>query len=338
MKLHLLTKDANLDYPRVGWLPDLPVQAHALWDQFCGLHAAEYPEIVLRQTGGVWQLYLSAIDSGRTDYTGTRIRVSLYLAGATGEAGCNRVANLLALYVGDVLCGKGSASALTALLKEQILPGQPASWPKLDLPQKEAAAAEVLKALSALPACSSPESFRRGRWHGGCDLTPSRDEFIGFCQALLNGKLEGMAFSLANLSASDIQQAWKCCGDAGLNAAVLLTTPDERAFPLQVLSGSVVTQEPKVTAPAHPVRESPKLSTPAQTDLMFPPPLALASGVSRAQAEEPPPVKRNGRVLVCGALLVMAGLALLLLKACTADRKPAASGKVPKAGAHEAKR
>jgi hypothetical protein len=338
MKLHLLTKDTNLDYPRVGWLPELPGQAHALWDQFGGLHAAEYPEIVLRQTGGVWQLYLSAIDSGRKDYTGTRIRVSFYLAGATGEAGCSRVANLLALYAGDVLCGKGSDSALSALLKEQILPGQPASWPKLDLPQKEAVAAEVLKALSALPACSSWEAFRRGRWHGGCDLTPSRDEFIAFCQALLNGKLQGMAFSLANLSASDIQQAWKCCGDASLNAAVLLTTPDERALPLQVLSGSVVTQEPKVADPSGPVRENPKVLTPVQTDLVFPPPIAPVSEVSKAQPVEPTPVKRNGRVLVCGALLVMAGLALLLLKACTADRKPAASGKVPKAGAHEVKR
>ena len=338
MKLHLLTKDTNLDYPRVGWLPELPGQAHALWDQFGSLHAAEYPEIVLRQTGGLWQLYLSAIDSGRKDYTGTRIRVSFYLVGTIGEAEISYVANLLALYAGEVLCGKGSASALSALLKEQILQGQPASWPKLDLPVKEAIAEEVLKALAALPACSSAESRRRGRWHGGCDLVQNRDEFIAFCQALLNGKLDGMAFSLANLSASDIQSAWKCCGDASLNAAVLLTTPDERALPLQVISGNVVTPEPKVAATASPVRESPKVLTPVQTDLVFPPQIAPTSEVSWAQAEEPAPVKRDGRVLVFGAILVMAGLALLLFKACTADRKPVAPGKTPKAGAHEVKR
>jgi hypothetical protein len=247
--LYFLTRDLRNDYPRIGWLPQLPAGAERLWKQFAshGWEESEYPEIVLRQNGGQWQLFLSAIDSGRRDSAdghGRVIRMTLYLTGTTAEG--ESLAGLVSHFLKEVV-GKGG-TALKDLFLSHIGNNDPTAWRDEGDAKQNAAAADLLAALQALPPCltavESPAS-----WSGGCD--GNLTAFFGVCRDLLTGKRDGMAISLANLLDCEVSKAMAACRTNG-NTAVLLTGMGETSLPLKEFR-----QPPRVTAnPIPPARQS----------------------------------------------------------------------------------
>ena len=165
MRLHFLTRDLRADYPRIGWLPPLPAGADTLWSRFAELHAGEYPEFLLSQHNGEWSLYLSAINSGRTDSVvgaGRVIRISLYLSGQCGEE-CGMVSNLIGQFLREVLVKGGASPRLKEIFQAKIHPGEPEKWKASPLQEQERIAAELLAEFSKLPPCPAEEDNKLPR-------------------------------------------------------------------------------------------------------------------------------------------------------------------------------
>ena len=229
-KFCFLTRDLHNDYPRIGWLPQLPAGAERLWRQFSanGWEEAEYPEIVLQQKGGQWQLFMSAMDSGRRDSADGRgrvIRMTMYLSGTTAEGDSS--AGLVAHFLKEIVGNDGTA--LKELLLSRIGNSDPTAWRDEGPAKQEAVAEELLKELQSLPPClvatDSPAS-----WAGGCDVSLSA--FYGVCRDLLTGKRDGMAISLTNLLECEVSKAMAACRKIG-DTVILLTGIGETSLPLK---------------------------------------------------------------------------------------------------------
>ena len=234
MQLHFFTRDLQLDYPRIGWLPPLPTGTDELWQQFAKylLHAGEYPEVILSQEDGKWSLYLSAIPGGRTDSIGGQgrvIRVSLFLSGKTAEG--KEVSGLIETYLEEMFGNKEKFHPLQDLFHSTILPGDPQKWRTEPLEEQKRHAEPILTAVRQMQG-SQLESHPFKAWAGGVALPENRAAFLAFCHALLTGDLHGTAISLANLDSSEIGHALQCCGYPD-HAAILLTTPAEKQMPGQ---------------------------------------------------------------------------------------------------------
>ena len=237
MRLHFLTRDLHLDYPNIGWLPPLPDAADDLWLSFGNLHAGEYPEVLLSQHRGEWQLYLSAIDSGRTDsvsYSGRIIRVSLYLSGATGE-GTDIVLALVSQYLQETLLKKSDSPRLKNIFQTKIKPGDPEKWVGIPTKDQESIATDLLAELRAnLPPCPADSNAHPRLWMGGCAIQKNIDLFLSSCREMLSGQAEGMVASLANLGASEVHRVQKRLR-TGDHAAFLLTTTMDQNNPIEKL-------------------------------------------------------------------------------------------------------
>lgn len=237
MRLHFLTRDLRSDYPNIGWLPPLPRNTDALWLSFGNLHAGEYPEILLSQRGGKWELYLSAMDSGRTDsvsYSGRIIRVSLYLSGATGE-GTDIVLALVSQYLQETLLKKSDSPRLKNIFQTKIKPGDPEKWVGMPTKDQESIATDLLAELRAnLPPCPADSNAHPRLWMGGCAIQKNIDLFLSSCRELLSGQAEGMVASLANLGASEVHRVQNRLR-TGDHAAFLLTTTMDQNNPIEKL-------------------------------------------------------------------------------------------------------
>ncbi len=246
--LCFLTRDLRNDYPRIGWMPQLPDGTDQLWKPFTskGWEEAEYPEIILRQNGGQWQLFLSAIDSGRRDSADGRgrvIRMTLYLTGtiAEGEPMVGLVSHFLKEVVGK------DGTALKELFLSRIGNNNPIAWHDEGAAKQEAVSFELLAALQAMPPCLTTTDSPAA-WSGGCDNNLSA--FYGVCHDLLTGKRDGMAISLTNLLECEVAKAMAACRPYG-NTVILLTGMGETSLPLKEFR-----QPPRVMAnPIPPARQ-----------------------------------------------------------------------------------
>ncbi len=251
MELHFYTADLEKDYPEVGWLPALPGGADALWRNFGNLHAGAYPEIVLAQYNGSWQLYLSAIDSGRMDSitgTGRIIRISLYLSGTCSEG--HAVAGLIAQYLRETMNRQDPEQKLKALFASKIKVGDPVKWKDLPEPEQKKIADDLLESLIAsFPAPAAETAQPAKCWMGGCACPDALEKFVVHCRKLLSGEWDGMAISLAYLSSSEIGRALRSVKQNG-TAAVLLSVPDEKDRPYRALQEKQST----ATTPTPPVK------------------------------------------------------------------------------------
>ena len=250
MRLHFQTRDLRADYPRIGWLPPLPAGADTLWSRFSELHAGEYPEILLSQRNGEWSLYLSAINSGRTDSVvgaGRVIRISLYLSGRCGEE-YGMVSNLIGQFLREVLVRGGASPRLKEIFQAKIHPGEPEKWKASPLQEQERIAAELLAEFSKLPPCPAVKDNPPPRWTGGCLPEENQKRFLCSCEELLSGRAEGMAISLANLSISECRRIQE-----NNHVAILLSTPEEQNLPEQILPAS--SPHPNPSVPARPQKK-----------------------------------------------------------------------------------
>ncbi len=238
MKLSFITRDLPpFDYPKIGWIGGLPVGADALWGDFGNFHAAEYPEIILRQKNGKWQLYLSAIDSGRTDDirgTGRDIRIDLYITGNVGDGSC--LIGLIKTYLLETLSRQSREGSLRKLFSENIKQGDPQKWAAMSNVEKEDVAKIVLEKLGKFP-CISSCGDAAACFVGGAMNTGAQNAFLAQCEKLLSGASEGIALSLANLSSDEVNKVFSLAKiNPGDSAAVLLTVPDESDLNVKSLS------------------------------------------------------------------------------------------------------
>lgn len=232
MRLHFLTRDLRQDYPRIGWLPPLPVGTDQFWTQFSNLHAGEFPEILVSQHNGEWKLYLSAIDSGRTDSPtggGRIIRISLFLTGTVGDS--DGVLELISQFLHETLAKTDYKPLLKEFFQSRIKPGDPAKWVDAQMGEKEKIAADLLENLSSkLPPVKIPSVDLPRRWKSGCCSPAALTWFKYFCQELLSGRIEGMGISLANLSyeSSEVKRVLDKLRSTD-HAAILLSTESDKA-------------------------------------------------------------------------------------------------------------
>ncbi len=288
MKFHFLTRDSGPgeDYPRIGWIAPLPVEADKLWTQYGNLHASEYPEIILSGHDGVWQLYLSAIDSGRTDSLvgrGRIIRMSLYITGRVDEG--ERAVGLIGQFLHETLSKTSPSTVLKDLFSSEINPGDPVKWKDLSVAEQERISDRILSRLTNIPHRMPSQNSMESAWMGGC-TAENMERFAAHCRAILSGMYDGTALSLANLSSSEINKVLNKVGGTE-RIAVLLSTIDEKDSSCR------------------------KISTPSMT----------SSCVRRSAADRPKedPQKKLKRGLIvgattAGAILVASLLARGLLK------------------------
>ena len=202
MKFHFFTSDYKLDYPEVGWIPQLEIEP---WNQWSSFHMEEYPELILYQLNGIWTLYVSALDSGRKDYAGQVNRLSWVIAGNVNEG--SQLFEFLRRIVPSL--GKNDAelqSAYCSLLSSQIHEGDPEKWSHESQTEKQRIANELGRALLE-PSHSDDVSWSEpdDKWYGG-DNNESREAFLQSCFYLLTTKVSsGAAISLAKLDVQEIQ-------------------------------------------------------------------------------------------------------------------------------------
>lgn len=214
MKAHFLTRDILLDYPQIGWVPPLPPGADGLWRQFLkgNFHCGDYPELLVTAKDGEWSLYLGAIPSTRTDAPGgggRMIRTSCFLQGNASEA--KLIRGVLSSYVMNVLLGKGHEvdGALASLLDAAIREGMPQKWMRMQFKEQEGVADSLMeKMLEVRPAFTVEISRSDPR---DIPFSPSgAKDFVAECMALIAGKENGMAISLANLVPEERERAFSC--------------------------------------------------------------------------------------------------------------------------------
>lgn len=236
MRLHFYTRDLDKDYPNIGWLPPLPAGDDRLWLRFGNLHAGEYPEILLEQRSGKWNLYLSAMDSGRTDGgsgVGRVIRVSLCLSGHIGKD-TGVVLGLMDQFLHETLLKNADSTRLKSIFHTKIKEGDPKNWTALPEEEQQRIANDLLADILKLPPQSEVDyNVSRPRcWMGGC--AKNIRQFMASCQELLFGQADGVAVSLANLSASEAGRILEIVDvQPDERVAILLSTPEERSRPIE---------------------------------------------------------------------------------------------------------
>lgn len=202
MKFHFFTSDYKLDYPEVGWIPQLEIEP---WNQWRDFHMEEYPELILYQLNGIWTLYVTALDTGRKDHAGQVNRLSWVISGDVNEGA--RLFGFLRRIVPSL--GKNDAalqSAYSSLLSSQIHEGDPEKWSQKSQTEKQRIANELGRALlEPSPSDEAVWSEPDDKWFGG-DNNDSRDAFLQSCFCLLTTKVSsGAAISLAKLDVQEIQ-------------------------------------------------------------------------------------------------------------------------------------
>ena len=199
MELNFRTRDIGPlnDYPAIGWMPPLPEGADRLWRRFGSFGSAEFPQIVLFQKNGRWELYMEGMDSGRTDAAtgqgGRVIRTSIYLEGNVSEGAS--ILGLLSVFLSETLAGPGNGSRLRTLFAESIHAGEPRRWKDDGVQVQMSVAQELLAKFIAL-ACvlPVPPAVETG-WAAGRSDENIR-KFFGSCRAVLCGEADGYAISL----------------------------------------------------------------------------------------------------------------------------------------------
>ena len=209
MKFHFFTSDYKLDYPEVGWIPQLEIEP---WNQWSDFHMEEYPELILYQLNGIWTLYVSALDSGRKDRAGQVNRLSWVIVGNVNEG--TRLFGFLRRIVPSL--GKNDAalqSAYSSLLSSQIHEGDPEKWSHKSQTEKQRIANELGRALlEPSPSDEAVWPEPDDKWFGG-DNNDSREAFLQSCFYLLTTKVStGAAISLVKLGVEQIQN------DSALNS------------------------------------------------------------------------------------------------------------------------
>ena len=202
MKFHFFTSDYKLDYPEVGWIPQLEIEP---WNQWSDFHMEEYPELILYQLNGIWTLYVSALDSGRKDYAGQVNRLSWVISGDVNEGA--RLFGFLRRIVPSL--GKNDAAlqnAYSSLLSSQIHEGDPEKWSHKSQTEKQRIANELGRALlEPSPSDEAVWPEPDDKWFGG-DNNDSREAFLQSCFYLLTTKVStGAAISLVKLGVEQIQ-------------------------------------------------------------------------------------------------------------------------------------
>ncbi len=205
MFLSFNTRDlgGKCDYPNIGWIP--PSKGKANGELFGEFHEAKYPEIVLFQRDGKWELYLSAMNSGREDsisVAGRTIRLSLFISG-TCEEGAS-ILPLINQYIKECLLKSASEKLLQNLFTEKIKHGDPEKWKDALLEMQTEVAQDLLNEMKKFPQVNIANANTIDSWSGGCALSENIDNFIASCAKLLSGEASGMAISLPFLSFSEL--------------------------------------------------------------------------------------------------------------------------------------
>lgn len=219
MIFHFFTCGYKLDYPEIGWIPQVESEP---WEQWESFHMGEYPELILYQRDGNWTLYVSALDTGRKDYVGRINRLSWMITGDINEG--SRLFGFLQRIVPSL--GKKDVmlqNAYIDLLSSQIQEGDPEKWSQESQSEKQRIANELGSALlepSSANEVAWPESDEK--WYGG-DNEESRSAFLQSCRYLLTTEVSsGAAISLTKLGARRVQSDFSLSSSWD-KLAVLLT-------------------------------------------------------------------------------------------------------------------
>lgn len=234
-KLYFLTRDIQNDYPRIGWIPVLPTNATSLWDKFDSWQQQEYPEIILKQKDGIWQLLLTAINSGRKDAGNRIIRVSLFLTGNISENIDNWVLGLIEHYLNEVL-NPSSNGELQNIFNEAIKNDELTNLSKASNNEKVAKAETIISLLGHLQLTSDIDTAPK-RWRSGCS-SANIPRFLGVCKDLITGKRNGFALSLPNLGDCDVPKLISSLPSTD-DIAILLSGTGERMLSLKDLTQAV---------------------------------------------------------------------------------------------------
>lgn len=237
MKLFFRTRDigpAN-DYPAIGWMPPLPGGADRLWRRFGQFAGAEFPQMVLSQKHGNWELYLEGINSGRTDSAtgvgGRIIRMSLYITGNTAEG--QGILGLLSSFVFETLSGTPTGETLKNCFERLIKVGDPRRWKDGGQQIQNENAIRLLSGLKALVPPAIPEVCETGWAAGRSEETLMR--FLGACRALLEGRMEGCALSLPYCRIGDADEVQRILSGERL-VALLSGDAAEQYSPVRNIS------------------------------------------------------------------------------------------------------
>ena len=241
MELKFNTRDTELDYPLIGWLPPCPNEG--LWKQFGNWQNQNHQQIILFQKNGIWELFISALNSNRTDYTGTRIiRVNLYLTGTCDE-NIDSLRGLLTSFIRDVL-NSGNHNPFVSIFKDAIVAGEPEKWRDASQEEQQEAARKLLGLLQeqlvgTWPECDDP---KEDLWSGGCQTCA--EPFLARCKSLLVGEKEGIATTLAWAHEENFLNVFQRCGEPS-TFALLLTVKDDINKTLKTFEKPKVETEPE---------------------------------------------------------------------------------------------
>lgn len=222
MELFFRTRDLGPvnDYPAIGWMPPLPAGADGLWRRFGSFTGAEFPQMVLSQKQGRWELYLEGINSGRTDSAtgvgGRIIRMSLYLTGNTAEG--DEILGLLSSFVFEVLSGAPPGETLKNCFERLIKVGDPRCWKDGGKQIQKENAIRILSGLKSLVPPAIPSLYETGWAAGRTEANLMR--FLSSCRALIEGKAEGCALSLPYCRIGDADEVQRILSGEKLVALI----------------------------------------------------------------------------------------------------------------------
>ena len=229
MKLYFATRDLGTmnDYPSIGWLPPLPDSLPKPDIDFGVLSMPEYPQIAVCGQEGKWHILLNSLDSGRTDSVsgegGRKIRMSLSISGNAEEGG--KAAAITDAFIYETLL-KGNEAVFKDIFAGILQPGEVIRIKQEGQSVQEDAASLIMSKIlekispsenkepeNAANADENAEKIQEEThkildypWAGG--ISPENAaEFANTCRAILEGRLEGTAISLSNMSLEEIEYA-----------------------------------------------------------------------------------------------------------------------------------
>lgn len=221
MDVYFLTRDVMADYPRVNWIPSLPGETEAFLSKLSSpplrCHNIETPELIIKQNGKNWSIFASAIDSGRVDFSGTPILITLYI---TGKSGVDAPPVwLVDHYINEYLEKTDKLSFLARYFSNEIADGDPEKWSNLTQEEKTTVANSLLKS-SADTEENAKFSFPVTPFWCGHQKKEDFSYFRQFCSLLLEGGANGSAFSFTSLQEKKIKDFLRVIGTAE-NIAIL---------------------------------------------------------------------------------------------------------------------
>lgn len=254
MKLHFATRDIGTmnDYPSIGWLPPLPDSAPRPDIEYGVLSMPEYPQIAVCGNGGQWHILVNALSSGRTDSItgegGRTIRMSLLISGNADEG--HKAAAITDAFISETLL-KGNEALFEDVFSAILKPGDVIRIKKEgNVPQEEAASLILEKILEKCASSEDKDQKNAGNeqqsdensekiqeetpkflnypWAGGIS-TENAMEFANSCRAILDGRLDGTAIALSNLSINEIEYAEELTRTSPLVAALSVLPKDKGA-------------------------------------------------------------------------------------------------------------